>query len=187
MALHRDYLCELVQIGGRALEHEDRFIAGCMLNNVELYGDSEPRGLLRIRNERYYQFVITRALMSNYRYCVEIEKNGHDFILSDCYGRKPVAVGEMKTWFATNPTVELPSMQKDISNLRKSGYSSFLLVATFWPPAEAQELIRTLSTHLQLDDARRVKEYRFRTAAWNMNGETNKAREFALIGYEVST
>ena len=93
----------------------------------------------------------------------------------------------MKKWFETNPTVEFPNMRIDIRKLRESGYPGFFLVATFWPPAEDQESIGMLTTHLQLDDARRVKEYRFSTAAWNIEGETNKAREFALIGYEVST
>src|SRR6266436_4553238 len=64
------YIRDIVEIGGRALEYEDRFIVGCTTINAHLYDDKGPQGLLRIANERYYQFVVARALMSRYEYHV---------------------------------------------------------------------------------------------------------------------
>jgi len=117
-----------VEIGGRALEYEDRFIVGCTTINAHLYDDKGPQGLLRIANERYYQFVVARALMSRYEYHVGIEKETFDFVVGANAGATSwLAVGEMKKWFSNNEEREMPRMRDDIEKLRASRRSAF-----FW-------------------------------------------------------
>src|SRR5256885_1762062 len=102
------YIRDIVEIGGRALEDEDRFIAGCTTINAHLYDDNGPRGLLRFANERYYQFVVARALMSSYGYYVEIERETHDFLVAAKASEKEwFAAGEMKKWFDNDEMCEI--------------------------------------------------------------------------------
>ncbi len=182
--LHPNYLTELIEIGGRALEQEDRFIAGCVTTNPYLYADrNQPGGLLRFRDERYYQFIIRRALMSGYRYRVDTEEATHDFVLRETVGGEWLAVGEMKKWMAAGNEAELPGMRKDIAKLRdtlrKDGVSGFFIVAAAWPPHDAGRQLEVLKSGLELTAAPAL--YRFHTIGWPEDRE----REFALVGFDV--
>jgi len=180
--LHPNYLGELVNIGGVALEQEDRFIAGCVTVNPHLYGDENPCGLLRIVNERYYQFVISRALMSAYRYRVNIEEDRRDFVLRDRSGGEWIATGEMKLWLSSRSETDLPSIRSDIAKLRNTpSRSGFLLVATAWRPQEAETYLEILRTRLELTSSPATSQYRFRTIGWRGNRDV----EFALLGLAV--
>jgi hypothetical protein len=58
-------LKEIVQLAGRELEREDRYITGCFLRN-SLYanhGHDPIPGIRYLMNERYYQRLIARALL----------------------------------------------------------------------------------------------------------------------------
>lgn len=179
--LHPTYLSELIAIGGQALEQEDRFIAGCVTVNQDLYGDENPCGLLRIVNERYYQFVISRALMSAYRYRVNIEEDRRDFVLRENAGGDWIATGEMKLWLAARADTDLPRIRADIGKLRSPAVPGFLILATAWRPAEADGLLEQLRIRLELTSTPAPSQYRFRTIGWSGNRET----EFALLGFAV--
>lgn len=181
--LHPDYLDELVSIGGCALEQEDRFIAGCVTVNPHLYGDKNPCGLLRIANERYYQFVISRALMSGYRYRVNIEEDRRDFVLRNGSDGEWIATGEMKLWLSSRSETDLPRIRLDIAKLRQApSRPGFLLVATAWRPSEAEGYLEVLRTRLDLTCAPTTSQYRFRTIGWRENCDL----EFALLGLAVA-
>jgi len=184
--LHPEYLHELIEIGGRALEQEDRFIAGCVATRPHLYGDKDqPGGLLRFRDERYYQVIIRRALMSGYRYRVSTEegKPTYDFVLRETSGGDWLAVGEMKKW--TGEEAELPGMREDIAKLqeamRKYRVSGFFIVAAGWPPTDAGRQLEVIQSGLKTHAA--PAAYRFRTIGWT--GPKDREREFALLGFEV--
>lgn len=179
--LQDNYIHDIVEIGGRALEYEDRFIVGCTTVNKRLYDDELPGGLLRIANERYYHFVVARALMSNYRYRVSIEKKTYDFIVAAGSDNEWLAVGEMKTWLSASGRPEIPRMKDDISKLRSSGMPAFFLVATCWPPEDKELELGRLIEALELEASHLVHDYCFRTIGWRSALE----RDFALLGFRV--
>lgn len=180
--LHPDYLDELVEIGGRALEQEDRFITGCVTLNHHLYGDGKPGGLLRFSNERYYQFIICRALMSAYRYRVTLEEERRDFVLREsATSTCPCAISEMKTWLSSRPETGLAGMRTDLTKLRTIDVPGFFLVATAWPLQEAAGLLEQLVKDLELTDAPEPCQYRFQTIGWPDAPE----REFELLGFSI--
>ena len=71
--MHND-LVRLINIAGTALEAEDRFLRKAITENTLAYPEGKG-GILRINNERYYQFIITRALISFYQFPVAVEYN----------------------------------------------------------------------------------------------------------------
>lgn len=66
----------LIKIAGTALEVEDRFFLGAIAANQVAY-PGEKSGILRINNERYYQFVVARSLASSFPYAAAVEVNSH--------------------------------------------------------------------------------------------------------------
>lgn len=115
----QDDLQKLVSIAGHALEIEDHFIAGCVATNPDLYGDGRPQGILRINNERYYQFLIIRSLMSGFPYRVEPERDTHDIALyADKEAKDYAALGELKRWMSSTGEVEIPALRRDIEKLK---------------------------------------------------------------------
>ena len=175
---------EIVEIGGRALEYEDRFMIGCTRVNRHLYGDKDPPGLLRTIYERHYQFIVARALLSNYRYHVgiekpirvESEKQTFDFALAPKGGEDCFALGEMKNW-TSDGREQFPPMARDIERLRCSGLPGFLLIATFWLPEERK---RQRARLLEALDLQRVHQYEFTTLGWQ-----SEYFEFTLLGFRV--
>ena len=105
---------EFVGKAGQALEMEDRYFLGAMQANKQAYPKGNG-GILNINNERYYQFVIARALKSSFRYQVSIEKDSHDFVLED-----PISTGsrfaviELKRWMSSGGKKEIAWIIDDI-------------------------------------------------------------------------
>jgi hypothetical protein len=63
----RKELAKLIQIAGAALEFEDRYLIGAIAANQAAY-PGRHGGILQYKfnNERYYQFVVARALVSSF-------------------------------------------------------------------------------------------------------------------------
>jgi hypothetical protein len=72
-------LAHLIDIAGMSLEAEDRYMLGAVTANRVAY-EGESGGILRINNERYYQFIVARALMSSMPYKVKVEVDSHDLL-----------------------------------------------------------------------------------------------------------
>lgn len=113
---------QLIKIAAQALEIEDRFLLGAMTANRKAYpdvNDGTPRatgGILRINNERYYQFAIARALVSSFPYEAVIERDTHDLVLLDNKDKtKWFAAIEMKRWMSNNGEAEIPGIKHDIN------------------------------------------------------------------------
>ncbi len=77
--MHKE-LIRLIDIAGAALEAEDRFFLGAISANQTAYPGGKG-GILRINNERYYQFIIARALASSFPFAAAIEVDSHDLVL----------------------------------------------------------------------------------------------------------
>jgi hypothetical protein len=88
---------ELVKVVGAELEAEDRSF--------------DPGGILRIWNERYYQFVACRGLHRCGR-DVKSEHRSHDLVIF--VEGKPNAFIEMKCWGSANGIRELRGIASDV-------------------------------------------------------------------------
>ena len=101
---------DFVLRAGLGLEAEDRLLLGSHL----VHGTHG--GLWRLINERYFQFIVWRALAP--KYAVKVETEGRaDLVLTEGESKY---VFEMKRWFSANGERELPSINLDIDKLRKS-------------------------------------------------------------------
>ena len=109
---------------GAALEAEDRLLLGSGLVR------GEAGGILRLVNERYYQFVLWRASLAHWRAEVEYGAH-HDLVLfsADDPG-KMWAIFELKLW-TTDYDSQLPSFRVDLDKLRSaiSEHAAFILIS----------------------------------------------------------
>ena len=67
-----EVLKEVVALGGLALQAEDRLVRA-------VYHKGEQGGLVRMQNERYYQFIVWRAIPPKWH--ADLERRSHDIIL----------------------------------------------------------------------------------------------------------
>ena len=91
----------LVKTAGLALELEDRYLLGSVAANRQAY-PGENGGILRLNNERYYQFIVARSLVSSYPFAAEIEVDFHDLVLRYPGDSKIFAAIEMKRWMTSS-------------------------------------------------------------------------------------
>ena len=173
MKFTRKHLQNLVNIAGAALEAEDRFITGCVTHNPIYNGDDRSPGILRFNDEKYYQPVIARGLLSSFPFYVEREgrlgtSRNYDLVLyrdvqhKGAQRSEPVAVGEIKRWFGDREDV-LAGMEKDINRLTQLPCPSFLLVITAPPEERKEEWAPWLKEKLGLQKCYLTQPYRFRT------------------------
>jgi hypothetical protein len=90
---------ELVSIAGAALEAEDRYVLGCSTITAK------NGGILRIANERYYQFVACLGWLSRWNTMPELR--AHDAVILE--DDKEVATIEMKKWLSETGETEVKS------------------------------------------------------------------------------
>lgn len=162
------------------MEAEDRFIAGCVVTNQKLYKDERPAGVLRISNERYYQFVIARSLMSGFSYRVDLERATHDIVLyrsSEARTEGYAAVGEIKCWM-WDRTTPLELIRRDIKKLNQYQCPTFLLIIRATQPEKTVENLKRLVDKLSLEITRMTKPYTFQTSGWH-----GTLAEAALVGF----
>lgn len=105
-----DFCDELVFRAGLGLEAEDRVIIGA--GKVR----GEHGGLLRIPNERYYQFAVWRSVLS--KWPSVMEQGSYDLIV-DNRSNPPVAIIEMKKWLSSDGEVEIAGIKRDVDKLKK--------------------------------------------------------------------
>ena len=109
-----DFFVDFTSRAGTALEAEDRLILGSgMLRN-------EKGGILRLNNERYYQFILWRAMLSRWR-CVTEYKDRRDLVLFEQDRPDEVhAEFELKRWMSGGGERELPGFILDIRRLKNT-------------------------------------------------------------------
>jgi hypothetical protein len=88
---------QLVECARRALEIEDRYIANCF--KARRWKGSE-HGICDNVNERYYQFIIWRELMSSFSWRSKTEYELYDLAFFDNETDTLIAVAEMKGWWS---------------------------------------------------------------------------------------
>jgi len=181
-------LKQLIQIAGAALEAEDRFFLGAITANQIAY-PGEKGGILRINNERYYQFVVARALASSFPYSAAVEVNSHDLILrypND--SSKWLAVVEMKRWMSASGEQELTSIVHDINEklMPSKAEHALMMIFSANPVNEIKTNLKWLSDKLKKNGSSiEIKpegweSYKFAT----LNNEGDEV-EFWVAGYQL--
>jgi hypothetical protein len=141
----------LVYIAGMALESEDRYYLGAIAANKLAYPHDQG-GILRMKNERYYQFTAARALASSYPYGVKVEFDTHDIVLhypeSD---KKLYAAVEMKRWMSPEGKQEIQGIKSDIQKLLSAAAEhALMLIISANPPGKTIDNIKNLSDDISL-------------------------------------
>lgn len=140
---------------------------------------------MRINNERYYQFVVARALASSFPFAAAVEVDSHDLVLkypsNDSHW---FAVVEMKRWMSTNGEQEIKSILRDFDKLSSSNAeNAFMLIFSANPRNTTDTQLGWLSKRLgisPIEDCSKWKSYCFPTL--NILGDEV---EFWVAGCEV--
>jgi hypothetical protein len=123
-----DFIQRLVNLSGSALQIEDCVLLTSVAKNQLVY-PNENGGILRFNNERYYQFVIARALVAEIEYRVQIEVETHDLLLG--LPREPFAVVEMKRWMSSTGESEIPAILHDLHKKLPNAKAEIKLMMIF--------------------------------------------------------
>ena len=132
-------------------------------------------GLVHILNERYYQFIVWRAVLPVWHAVTEREGN-RDLILT-CEDGKHYF--EMKTWFGATGKREIPGMQRDISRLQNHDHG-YLLVVSANPEGLTLKNLNDLPQEIGQLDIKAGEHFRFHTVAIN-----EQPFEFWIAGWPV--
>jgi len=179
-----DVLVRIVNIAASALESEDRFVLGCLRANRAAYPEGDG-GILRINNERYYQFIITRALFSSFEYLVKPEVADHDLIAFYPSSEKWFAVVEMKRWMSPKGKQELPAIRRDVIKLREETRANLRLMLIFSanPEGSTKENIKWLCENL--DTTQVLSEGDLYHRVFQTVGSDGQPLEFWVGAFEV--
>jgi hypothetical protein len=189
----REELAQLIKIAGVALEFEDRYLLGAIAANQAAY-PGRHGGILqhKFNNERYYQFVVARALISSFPFAADIEIGGSDLVLKYTENTSKVfAVCEMKRWMTESGKPEIRKMLADLQKLRKLRDAKtpstvdnlFLIVFSANPKGMTDENLSFLAKELGIysgEVSSMWETYRFQT--FNADGD---ASEFWVAGHEM--
>ncbi|MBP7974917.1 MAG: hypothetical protein KAZ02_03505 [Acinetobacter sp.] len=174
-------LKKIVTIAARFLKKEDDAILNSIKNNQIAY-KNKSGGLLRINNERYYQFIIAKGLIAEYEYPIEIEKNTYDLVVLD--GNRYKTVVEMKRWMSSTGKSEIDGIKVDINNklLPSDSERALMLIFSANPSSiSIQENVSWLSEKLNIKyDSNKWHVESFDTLS--ANGESTV---FWIAGIEI--
>jgi predicted AAA+ superfamily ATPase len=170
----------LIQTAGMALEAEDRYMLGAVTANQIAY-DGESGGILRINNERYYQFIVARALMSSMPYKVKVEVDTHDLLLEAPKTGERIAVIEMKRWMSSTGEKEISGIRRDLFEKLPSAKAELKLMLIFSanPPNQMQKQISWLSEKLD------IPTDKWKTHSFATVNEAGLPFEYWTAGYQV--
>jgi hypothetical protein len=173
-------LKQLINTAGMALEAEDRYMLGAVTANRIAY-PGESGGILRINNERYYQFIVARALMSSIPYKVSVEVDSHDLLLEVPGTNKRFAIVEMKRWMSEKGEREIPGIRRDLFEKLPAAKAALKLMLLFSanPLGQMPQQIAWLSERLNVSTERWVT-YCFTTV-----DPTGSPVEYWAAGYQV--
>jgi len=129
----------VVDLTGRLLESEDRFVCGCVERNPVYKRTNQIRGIWLMENERYFQWLTFRPLLPSFPLRVELEHCQFDIALFRERQKEPVALGEMKVWRSAKGEEEIPDIQADIQKLAREQCAQFLLIFTLSPRGETDK------------------------------------------------
>ena len=172
-------LKRLVECAGRALECEHRYLVHCA---SERHWRGRPIGICDNTNERYYQFVVWRALMASFPWRPRTERRGYDLAFYNDETNELVAFAEIKGWWGVSGEQELPGIRRDLEKLGILRIPGVMLILTCHPKNQAEDNFRWLAEKLGVsrDD---IVTHSFDTPSWP---DDDHPTEFAVIGFLVA-
>jgi hypothetical protein len=160
----QDDLKKLVECAGQALEKEDEYLTACAQARAWNGG---PIGLRANTNERYYQFVIWRALMQSFRWRPQTEgMDRNDLVFWDGESNALAGVAEIKGWWSTGGLTEIPGIKSDLAKLKASSLPGVMLILTHNPKSSTETNLGWLAKYLSVDQDEFVI-HRFDTPPWH--------------------
>lgn len=103
----------LVECAWRALRRENDYIEDCFKKCDWRKTENGP-GICDNLNERYYQFVIWRELMSSFPWRPRTEKLDYDLAFYDDAKNEFVGCAEVKGWWSESGELELQGIRRDL-------------------------------------------------------------------------
>jgi hypothetical protein len=180
---------QIVQLAGLELEREDRLIAGSFATNSVYHGhgsDLVP-GICYLKNERYYQRVVARALLPAFPYRVHLEdpRRGAyiDFALYSGGSTDAVALGEMKLWMGTGES-DINKIRDDMNKLANEPCGQFLVVLAISHRGKTDQDVQDLLKKLGCPDKPKSL-YRFGTKFFPGGNSPITDGEFAVLGVRL--
>jgi hypothetical protein len=172
----------LVECAAHALEAEDRYLLECA--TTRRWRDRDrPAGICDNINERYYQFVIWRALMRSFPWRPRTEDQRYDLAFYDDEANQLVAVAEIKGWWSSSGRGEIAGIRRDMEHkLGILKIPAVMLILTSQRKADADGNLQWLATQLGVPAASMISRS-FDTRPWPGD---NKPTEFAVIGHVIS-
>lgn len=171
-----DDLKKVVECAGQALRAEDDYVTQCAKDHG--WNDG-PMGIRANTNERYYQFLIWRALMKSFPWRSQTEGlDRNDLVFWD--GAQLVARAEIKGWWSTDGKQEIPGIRGDILKLKAYREPGAMLILTQNPKGLTARNLRFLAERLSVNPDEFVT-YTFDTAPWYKDKGT--PAEFVVVGF----
>ena len=128
----------LVECASRALENENRHLEKCFKKRHWKISENGP-GICDNLNERYYQFVIWRELMSSFPWRSKTERQDYDLVFYDDATNSRVAVAEIKGWWSNSGKQELQAIKRDLKGkLEIAPVTGVMLILTSQLTKDAQ-------------------------------------------------
>ncbi|WP_444912881.1 hypothetical protein [Microbulbifer sp. PAAF003] len=111
-------LKDLISLSCKALQEEDQYLQESLSNN-SCYS-CDQAGILKINNERYYQFIIARYLFRYFARRIQVEYDLIDLVVfrEDVPSEIEVVV-EVKRWMSSTGSPEIPKIRSDFDKLSK--------------------------------------------------------------------
>ena len=173
-------LQEIVELTGRLLEKEDRFICECLRGN-EVYRN-DRNVIDDFVDERYLQRIALKALLPSFRFGVRLEREERaDIALFKSFQEDPVAVGEMKRAMRGSANADIREIREGIERLAARRCRQFLLIFTRNPKLAAEENIRHLLGETGCSEKTRY-DYAFDTVYPDHPNHVEQNGQFAVIG-----
>jgi hypothetical protein len=146
----------LIESARLSLEMEDCFLRNQILMNQSAC-PGEKAGILRdrFRDERYYQRIFARGLLSSrHRVNIEHGPDAYDLVLTRALPQEPwFAAIEMKLWMSAQGEIEIPGIIADIQKLQRIPRSQadyrLMLIFSANPPKSTDDSIKFLSKKLE--------------------------------------
>jgi hypothetical protein len=177
---HAD-LRSIVELTGKQLESEDKFISTAFKENPAYAKSDQPAGIMLINNERYWQYLTLRALLPSFPFEVRLEFGERfDIALFKDPNPSPVALGEMKRWMSASGETEIPSIEGDIIKLSGQACAQFLLIFTMSQVDDTDKQVKWLLGRLRSSDKPHSEQH-FKSK-YHDESHNLVDREFVVVG-----
>lgn len=173
---------KIIELTLNALKEEDLYLREA-LNQNSAYS-TDRNGLLKINNERYYQFVIARYLFKYLNRKIGLESNYIDIVVFDeVDDTKYDVIIEMKRWMSSTGISEIGGITTDFVKLEKEDARLRLMLIFSSNPKSVS--INENLIYLSEKIGRNIDPSKWEYASFDTVGINGNENVFWVAGYEV--